>query len=298
MTHPLPQDGSDRIQSGLKLVIAIPARLGSTRLPRKPLAVLGGKPLIVRVAERVEHCIRFLCEQLLLERRDVLAVVATDSSEIVSALCHCAIPTVMTPSELPSGTDRILAAAERLESEHRDRLTGETLFVNLQGDEPFFHFEDIKSLVFAMQQDPTAPMGTLAFQQTDGQQFLRTSVVKVVCSSKGDALYFSRSPVPWPRDILGASHSVSTAQELIKNSPSIPFLQHVGVYAYRYSALKELTTMKPSRLEMTEGLEQLRAIEAGWRIKVVSAIEAPFGIDTPEDLQRAEGHLRTQGTPA
>ncbi|NBW81702.1 3-deoxy-manno-octulosonate cytidylyltransferase, partial [bacterium] len=286
MTHSPPIAGSELVASGLKLVIAIPARLGSTRLPRKPLAILGGKPLILRVAERVENCIHNLCEQLRLERRDVLAVVATDSSEIVSALAPCAIPTLMTASELPSGTDRILAAAERLDPLYRERLNGETLFVNLQGDEPFFHFEDIKSLVSAMLQDTAAQMGTLAFEQTDGKQFLRTSVVKVVCSSKGDALYFSRSPIPWPRDVLGASHSVSAAQDLLESFPSIPFLQHVGVYAYRYAALKELTKMKPSRLEVTEGLEQLRAIEAGWRIKVVKAVEAPFGIDTPEDLQR------------
>ncbi|MFZ9520061.1 MAG: 3-deoxy-manno-octulosonate cytidylyltransferase [Silvanigrellaceae bacterium] len=297
MTHPTPNAGALNNPPGLKLVIAIPARLGSTRLPRKPLATLGGKPLILRVAERVENCIGYLCEQLPLERSDVLAFVATDSVEIEAALSRCNIRTLMTASELPSGTDRILAAAQSLEPAFRERLKGDTLFINLQGDEPFFHFQDIKSLVSTMFQDPLAPMGTLAFEQSDGQQFLRTSVVKVVCNSAGDALYFSRSPIPWPREILGASHSVSMAQDLIKNSPAISFRQHVGVYSYRYSALNDLTKMSQSKLELAEGLEQLRALEAGWRIKVVSALEAPFGIDTPDDLQRAEAYLRNEGRP-
>lgn len=295
MTHSSYATGLADNQLDFDIVIAVPARLGSTRLPRKPLALLGGKPLVVRVAERVEECAQFLCKKLSLDSQKILTLVATDSQKIIEALSSTSIKTVMTSSELPSGTDRICAALEKIQSQESRLLKPSSLVINLQGDEPFFHFEDIASLVSSLIKEAQIPLGTLAFEQSDSQQFLRTSVVKVVCNALGNALYFSRSPIPWPRQKLGASHAITQLDGELLSNQKIPFLQHIGVYAFRFAALQSFTQMPPSVLENTEGLEQLRALEAGWSIKVVRAAEAPFGIDTSEDLLRAEIHLARKG---
>jgi 3-deoxy-manno-octulosonate cytidylyltransferase (CMP-KDO synthetase) len=297
MLHTTHSAGSVSATGALRLVIAIPARLGSTRLPRKPLALLKGKPLIVRVADRVLACVTNLCGTLRLNRDDVLTFVATDSPEIEHALASSGILTVMTPSELTSGTDRILSATDRLPEHLRQRLSSETLVINLQGDEPFFSMTDVESLIHSMFDTPQVPMGTLAFERSDPEMFFKTSVVKVVCDEMQQALYFSRSPIPWPREFLGASDAVTNMQNRTDAIKNLPFLQHVGIYAYRMHALRSFTQLQTRRLEQTEGLEQLRALEAGWKIKVIRSAEAPFGIDTPEDLQRAELHLSDQGLP-
>lgn len=294
MTTETPE--SSPHSSAIKLVIAVPARLGSTRLPRKPLALLGAKPLIVRVADRVRSCAQFLMKKHNLREDELVTLVATDSDEIAKVVQPTGIQCVMTEADLPSGTDRIHAAVHHLAADDLRRLEASTLVVNLQGDEPFFRFEDIDGLVSAMLREPAVPMGTLAFQQTDPQQFMRTSVVKVVCNHKQQALYFSRSPIPWPRESLGASSPITETKAAAEKLATIPFLQHVGVYAYRLSALRELTSMPTSFLENREGLEQLRALEAGWTIKVVPAQEPPFGIDTPDDLQRAQQFLAQNGS--
>ncbi|NBO38294.1 3-deoxy-manno-octulosonate cytidylyltransferase [bacterium] len=278
----------------VKVVIAIPARLGSTRLPRKPLALLSGRPMVVRVAERVEACAQKLCEQLQIARREIVTLVATDSSEVVDALQSTNIQTVLTPSHLPSGTDRIYAAVHSLISAGVTLLPS-TLIINLQGDEPFFSEDDVIHLVSAMLAASNTPMGTLAFPQSSPTLFVRTSVVKVVCNTQGNALYFSRAPIAWPREKLGASEAVTGLAEKLQEQSEIPFLQHVGIYAYRFDALQNFTNMPPSSLELAEGLEQLRALEAGWKVRVIHASEPPFGIDTAEDLQRAEQHLSKTG---
>lgn len=285
----------DNRRPSLKLVIAVPARLGSTRLPRKPLALMGGKPLVTLVAERVAECALRLGRQLAIQTDEILTLVATDSSEVASAIEGTGVRPVMTAAELPSGTDRIRAALANLPAEDQNRLQPATLVINLQGDEPFFHDEDILSLAGAMFADGNLPMGTLAFPQTDPLLFMRTSVVKVVCNHLGNAIYFSRSPLPWPRERLGAADQITDLQKKLQTLTSIPFLQHVGIYAFRFAALEHFTNMSPSNLELTEGLEQLRAIEHGWSIRVVQAHDAPFGIDTPEDLLRAENRFRMQG---
>lgn len=279
----------------LKLVIAVPARLGSTRLPRKPLALLSGKPLVTRVAERVMECALRLGRQLSLEADEILTFVATDSKEVAAAVEGTGVRSVMTAAELPSGTDRVRAGLAHLPSDEQKRLQPSTLIINLQGDEPFFHDEDILTLASAMFADGNLPMGTLAFAQTDPLLFMRTSVVKVVCNQSGNAIYFSRSPLPWPRELLGAAEQITELQKKIQTLNSVSFLQHVGVYAFRFAALEQFTRMAPSTLELTEGLEQLRAIEHGWSIRVVRAHDAPFGIDTPDDLLRAEKRIELQG---
>lgn len=287
--------GSGAANGTIRLVIAIPARLGSTRLPRKPLALLKGKPLIERVADRVSLCVSQLYATFGLTPDDVLTFVATDSTDIEQALKASGMLTVMTPSELTSGTDRILSAIDHLPSQLHQRLSPETLVINLQGDEPFFSMTDVESLIRNMFDSPELPMGTLAFERSDPEMFFKTSVVKVVCDGLQQALYFSRSPIPWPREFLGASESVAQMQNQMGSIQNFPFLQHVGIYAYRMDALRRFTHLQSRFLEQTEGLEQLRALEAGWKIKIIRSFEPPFGIDTPEDLQRAELHLSDQG---
>lgn len=293
MTVPTPENlAFDK--SDIKIVIAIPARLGSTRLPRKPLASLAGRPLIVWVAEKVADCAKLLGQQMSLSSSEIITLVATDSSEIAEALKKNRIRTVMTTSELPSGTDRIEAALSTLQQSGL-QLTESTLIINLQGDEPFFCIDDIVRLAEAMQSDKHAPMGTLAFPQSSPEYFIRSSVVKVTRNALGNALYFSRAPIAWPRNLWGASDPITALSEKMQKKLESPFLQHVGIYAYRLNALRKFTQMEPSFLELSEGLEQLRALEAGWNIKVIDAKEAPFGIDTADDLLRAETYLNKQG---
>lgn len=275
-----------------KLIIAVPARIGSTRLKNKPLALLGGQPLIVRVAERVQKCLKQIQTTLRLSETETLAMVATDSKEIQMALHTSRITVELTPSELPSGTDRIEAALKSLYPDGRTGLSPDTLIVNLQGDEPFFCLEDILSLIQTMKQNPTCPMGTLAFKNNSAKQFVTPSCVKVARSHDGNALYFSRSSIPWPRALWGASAPPTNTPLTHFEGSDFTFLQHIGVYAFRYAALQKFTKLSPSTLELTEGLEQLRALEAGWKIQVVEAAEAPFGIDTEADLIRASEHIK------
>ncbi|MEY4066551.1 MAG: hypothetical protein RIR26_2759 [Pseudomonadota bacterium] len=276
----------------IRLIIAVPARLGSTRLPRKPLATLAGRPLIAHVAHRVAQCAREICKTLSISEKELLCLVATDSTEIADCLKESGLQICMTPSDLPSGTDRIEAAVMSLEQTGQN-FPDDCVVINLQGDEPFFCVEDIVQLAKHMFSDGTVPMATLAFPQNKPEQFLRASVVKVVRNAAGNALYFSRAPIAWPRALWGASDALTALGEKLQADAAIPFLQHVGIYAFRRNFLQAFTKMPPSTLETTEGLEQLRALEAGWNIRVVTAREAPFGIDTMDDLLRAEHHLKT-----
>lgn len=278
----------------LEIIIAIPARIGSTRLARKPLALLAGQPLITHVAQRVSECKAEICRQLSLTPQAVRALVATDSEDVARAIEGSGMLSVMTSSELPSGTDRIHAAVCEFERQTRP-IAPETLVINLQGDEPFFCVEDVIRLITTLHKEPQCPMGTLAFQQESGESFLRSSVVKVTKNALGNALYFSRAPIPWPRAAWGASEPMCDLADKMKQTTKVHFLQHIGIYAYRWATLKNFTAMPPGLLENEEGLEQLRALEAGWPIRVVEAQEAPFGIDTIEDLARAEKYLANQG---
>ena len=265
----------------VRLVFAIPARLSSTRLPEKPLRNLGGRPMIARVAERAQALATSL------HKReygiiDPIVLVATDDERIAVVSRNAGVTAVMTDPELKSGTDRIHAALKSL------NLKSDDLVVNIQGDEPFFSHEDITKLVDAMLNDPSAPMGTLAFPRTSGNLFFKSSVVKVVVNRNQHAIYFTRAPAPWPRAVLGAS-GIEWIDAIKSTTEVPPFLHHLGVYAFRWNALQKFAQQLPSSvLENIEGLEQLRAVEAGWRILVEEASDAPFGIDTPEDLAAAE----------
>lgn len=293
MTLPFPEDFTTRA-ADIKVIIAVPARLGSTRLPRKPLAVLAGEPLILHVARKVLECSEQLSLKLNIDRRAILTLVATDSTEIRDTVQKTGLWTVMTNSELPSGTDRVEAALQHLETQGFT-FSESALVINLQGDEPFFCIEDVVRLAQTMSNVADTPMGTLAYAQNSSEHFLRTSVVKVTRDSSKHALYFSRAPIPWPRQDWGASEPITAISSALNEPREIPFLQHVGIYAFRRAALKKFTLMPPSTLELCEGLEQLRALEAGWKIIVTDALDAPFGIDTAADLQRAEKHCANLG---
>ena len=243
----------------MKFIGIIPARYASTRFPGKPLAVLGGKTVIQRVYEQV---VGVLGE----------AYVATDDERIYRAVEQFGGQAVMTRSDHKSGTDRIEEAAERLQ-------TAADVIINVQGDEPFIQrsqLETVKSLF----DDPQVQIGTL------GKPFESIAAVenpnspKIVCDVRGYALYFSRSVIPYIR-----------GKERPEWLHSFPFLKHIGLYAYRREVLRQITRLPQSPLELAESLEQLRWLQNGYRIKVGLTDVETVGIDTPEDLQRAEAFL-------
>lgn len=246
-------------------IVAVPARHGSTRLPGKPLRLLGGKPLIVHVAERA----------LAAGARQV--VVATDDARIADALEGRGVTVCMTDPALASGSDRIAACASGLGWDE------DAIVVNLQGDEPFAPASGIRAVVDALVQNG-APMATLAAPLEDAAQLFDPHCVKLVRDMSGRALYFSRAPLPWARDAFAADRG--------RLPEDIPFLRHIGIYAYRAGFLRRFSRLEPTVLERAEALEQLRALEHGHAIAVALAPEAfPPGIDTEADLERAQARL-------
>lgn len=252
----------------MKSIIIIPARYGSSRFPGKPLAMLGGEPLIVRVARRVAGA------------ADAVAV-ATDDERIAEVCRQAGITSVMTRSDHPSGTDRIREAYEKLSSE----LGEYDVVVNVQGDEPFIDLCQISALI-GFFGDSGVDIATMCHhfpQDGDVEDLENPNLVKLVRDSNREALYFSRSVIPYLRGVDR------------KDWPSRhDFLTHIGVYAYRPSALRRITEMLPGELEKAESLEQLRWLQAGMRIMVGDSSGRNIGIDTPEDLERAERQLASE----
>ena len=246
-------------------VVAIPARHASTRLPGKPLRLLGGEPLIARVAGRA----------LAAGAREVW--VATDDVRIADAVAGLAgVSVAMTASDLASGTDRLAACAQVA------GWSNDTLVVNLQGDEPFAPVSGIQAVAATLAASG-AQMATLAAYVDSAEELFDPNVVKLVKNVDGDALYFSRAPIAWHRDGFARSRT-----ELPQGS----WFRHIGIYAYRVDFLRQFAQMPAGMLETMESLEQLRVLEAGFRIAVeVTPEPFPPGIDTPEDLQRAEAYL-------
>ncbi|NYZ63972.1 3-deoxy-manno-octulosonate cytidylyltransferase [Luteimonas deserti] len=245
-------------------IVAIPARLGSTRLPDKPLQLLAGEPLVLHVARRA------------LEAGADEVWVATDDTRVRDALAGAPVQVALTAPTHPSGTDR-LAECAALAGWNDARVV-----VNLQGDEPFAPASGIRA-VAALAADPGVAMATLAAPVDDIETLLDPNAVKVVRAGNGDALYFSRAPVPWPRDAFARERTRMPAGE---------WWRHIGIYGYRAGFLRRFAAMPPGRLEQVEMLEQLRVLEAGHRIAVGVAPEAfPAGVDTAEDLARAEARL-------
>lgn len=255
----------------VEFVVAIPARFAATRLPGKPLRLLGGEPLVLHVVRRA----------LAAGAREVW--VAADDQRIVDAL-QAALPSgaglriAMTATTHASGTDRLAECA---------CIAGwsdDTIVVNLQGDEPFAPAAGIRAAAQALAASP-AEMATLAAPIHDVETLLDPNAVKLVRAADGHALYFSRAPIPWPRDAF--------AQGRARMPEGGPWLRHIGIYAYRAGFLQRFAALPAGKLERIESLEQLRVLEAGFSIAVELTPEPfPPGIDTPEDLLRAEAHLQ------
>ncbi len=249
-------------------VVAIPARYAASRLPGKPLRDLGGEPLVLRVARRA----------LLAGASEVW--VATDDERIARALDGSGVQVAMTAPTHVSGTDRLAECAEI--AGWRD----DTVVVNLQGDEPFAPVAGIQAAAATLRESG-ADMATLATPIQEVELLFDPNAVKLVRAANGDALYFSRAPVPWPRDAF--------AKDRQRMPGGGDWLRHIGLYAYRAGFLRKFARMRPGRLEQVESLEQLRALEAGHRIAVCLSPEPfPPGVDTPEDLARAEAFLAAQ----
>lgn len=235
-------------------LITIPARLQSQRLPEKPLQNLAGKPLIVRTYENIKN----------LEKLGAKIIVATDHNKIEETCDKYKVPCEITMESHPSGSDRSLEVASR---HHKPFI------MNVQGDEPFINTDDLIKLAKNLE-ETKSPMATLVYKSSDRQAFLDPHVVKAVANKKSQALYFSRSPIPYE------SHEVMEREDFF-------FLHHLGIYAYKKEALESFCTYPRGHLEKLESLEQLRALENNMTIQLVHASEHSLGIDTPSDLEKA-----------
>ena len=238
-----------------KCAVIIPARYASTRFPGKPLALLAGKPMI-----------RHVCEKAAASKAGI-TVVATDDRRIADAVESFGGKAVMTSPSHPSGTDRIAEALGKIGGEY-------DLVINVQGDEPLIPTSVIDELIDVMRADPKLPMATVAVP--GDRETMTENNVKVVFGSDGNALYFSRSMIPFLRN----------------GGVECGVWLHWGIYAYRRSALEKFVSLPPGKLENAEKLEQLRALENGIAIKVVTSKLQSIGVDTPEDLAAAERRLR------
>lgn len=248
----------------MKSLVVIPARYASTRFPGKPLALIGGKPVIAHVLEKaraVSECV----------------FVATDDRRIYDAVLDYGGNAVMTSEHHKSGTDRCFEAWEKISAGTRESFD---VIVNVQGDEPFIDPQQISDLVSCFS-DPSVDIATLARRFESAEALFDPNKVKVVFGKDGNALYFSRSPIPFCRGVERKEWLACT-----------PCFKHVGMYAYRPDILKRITSMPQGVLEKAESLEQLRWLENGFRIAVRETWHESIGIDTPEDLAEAERFFR------
>jgi len=243
--------------TGMKGVIVIPARYGSTRFPGKPLVEIAGVSLIRRVYERS-----------IASKRAAAVYVATDDARIADHVSAFGGRVVSPAGDYQSGTDRIAAAIREIEALERDVFDQ---VVNVQGDEPLIDIGNVDRLVDALQNDATLEIATLAAPISTDEEFASRDVVKVVTDLAGNALYFSRSPIPF------------ASRELAR--------RHIGVYAYQRAALDAFVTHAPSPLERAESLEQLRALQNGFTIRVIETTSPHLGVDRPEDVANVEREL-------
>jgi 3-deoxy-manno-octulosonate cytidylyltransferase (CMP-KDO synthetase) len=262
--------------------IVIPARFASTRLPGKPLLDIGGKPMVIRVAEQAAQSgAQEIC-------------IATDYQPILDAAQQHGFNACMTRADHSSGTDRIAeVVAQR-------GWTDDTIVVNVQGDEPLIPPALIRAVAEHLHQHPECAIATAAHTIHDEAALRNPNVVKTVLDKNGNALYFSRAPIPYPRDVLSALSSSEERDERPSSQqgedgreeaplpPDLPVLRHIGIYAYRVSFLRAYSQLAPCALEHFEALEQLRALYHGYKIGVTIAADAPpAGVDTQADLELA-----------
>jgi len=246
----------------VQYTVLIPARLASSRLPNKPLADIAGLPMIVRVAQAVRAGVA----------PTVRIVVAADSTTVVDVCRAHGFEAVLTGLEHASGSDRLAQASQLL------GLADDEIVVNVQGDEPLIDPALVASVAGLLQAHPQVSMATAAHEISQFEDFLNPNVVKVVINAAGLAMYFSRAPIPWWRD-------GSAPGQPALPSPA-PF-RHIGIYAYRVEFLKQFPTLSPAPMEITEALEQLRAMWHGYQVAVHLSGDVPgAGVDTPDDLER------------
>lgn len=247
-----------------KAIIIIPARYASSRFPGKPLALLGGKPVIQHVVEQAKKV-------------SARVVVATDDERIKSCVLSFGGECVLTSGEHHSGTDRAIEAFNKIGQ-------GEDIVINLQGDEPFILPEQIEALLRAFDDEQTqiATLAEAYSADTPDAEVSNPNNVKLVRTPQGGALYFSRSLIPYPRGV---------DRDYCKHHQ---YYKHIGLYAFRAQILPQLAALPQSVLEQTESLEQLRWLEAGYRIRVMDTERSTIGIDTPSDLALAEDFLKTR----
>jgi 3-deoxy-manno-octulosonate cytidylyltransferase (CMP-KDO synthetase) len=241
-----------------KIIVVIPARYGSTRLPGKPLVPLAGKPMIQHVYERAK-----------LAQRPTEVIVATDDERIVKAVELFGGQARMTRSDHRTGTERVAEVAAHVEGD---------IFVNVQGDEPLLDPVAVDAAVDALFEDPPASIATVATPIKTPADIMDPNVVKTVLDFDGNALYFSRAPVPWVRDTAGKVHA--------------RHLKHLGLYVFQRDALLEYPTLPQGELERLEQLEQLRWLENGWKIRVAEVEHDAVSVDVPEDVARVEKLLQ------
>lgn len=246
----------------MKFIGIIPARYASTRFPGKPLALLGGKPVIQHVYEKVAAVLE-------------AAYVATDDERIYDVVTSFGGQVVMTRTDHKSGTDRIEEAIEKIGGEW-------DVVVNVQGDEPFVAKSQLDTICHCFD-DPTTQIATLGKPFESMEAVQNPNSPKIVVDNMGFAMYFSRSVIPYVR-----------GKEKSSWLTHYPFLKHLGIYAYRKDVLRQVTQLPQSSLEIAESLEQLRWLQNGFKIKVGTTDVETVGIDTPQDLERAEEFLKTQ----
>lgn len=255
----------------MTFTVIIPARYASTRFPGKPLADIGGKPMVVRVAEQAAKS----------GAREV--IVATDHADIQRVVEAHGFAAMMTRRDHATGTDRLAEVARKRGYSARD------IVVNVQGDEPLIPPRLIRDVAASLAAHRAASIATACHPITSAAEFTHPNVVKVVIDNAGYALYFSRAPIPWARDAFAAA-----GNRIIRRlPPHLPAYRHLGIYAYRCGFLAAFGKMRPAAIEQAEALEQLRALAHGHRICVAVTRQAPHpGVDTPADLQRVLRMLR------
>ena len=262
----------------MSVLVVIPARYGSTRFPGKPLAALSGKPMIQHVYEGARQA------------RDVdEVVVATDDERIMRAVSAFGGKAMMTSPTCRSGSERAAEVA---------RARSESVIINVQGDEPLIHPDMISGLVSFLSAHAAVPMASLMTTLSRPEDLANPNIVKVVVDRDGFALYFSRAPIPHWRD-AGGSGQLPTAQPapaVARGGPGSPqprAYKHLGIYGYQRHFLLQFPSLEPTPLEQAEQLEQLRALEYGYRIKLLETVHDSIGVDTPDDLKRVEQLLAT-----
>ena len=255
--------------------VVVPARYGATRLPGKPLRLIAGEPMIVHAWRRA------------VESGADSVTVAADDQRICDVIQEQGGRAVMTRTDHVSGTDRLAEVVER------DGLSANSVVVNLQGDEPLMDPALVATVASALARAPGADLATLATPIATGRELFDPNVVKVIIDRNGLARYFSRAPIPWVRGLFGGCSIDEPPAELPAGTP---FLRHLGLYAYRVSALRALCAEPPVAVERAESLEQLRALDMGMAIHVTAIGRTPgHGVDTEADLARVEHELARRG---